>query len=71
VVLLFKGSLLCNFRESYSLTTKTGVAPEKPKMKLKNKSALITGAGSGIGRAIARGFACEGAKVAIADRNRR
>ena len=36
---------------------------------LKAKSALITGAASGIGRAIALTFAAEGASVAIADRD--
>ncbi|HVN98210.1 MAG TPA: glucose 1-dehydrogenase [Syntrophorhabdaceae bacterium] len=36
-------------------------------MKLKNKVALITGAGSGIGRASALLFAGEGARVIVAD----
>lgn len=38
-------------------------------MKLKDKSAIITGAASGIGKDIALVFAREGAKVAIADLN--
>jgi NAD(P)-dependent dehydrogenase (short-subunit alcohol dehydrogenase family) len=36
-------------------------------MLLENKVALITGAGSGIGRAIATSFASEGAKVVVSD----
>jgi len=38
-------------------------------MDLSNKTAIVTGAASGIGREIARGFLQRGAKVAIADLN--
>lgn len=38
-------------------------------MRLQSKVAIITGAGSGIGRATARRFAAEGAKLVIGDRS--
>lgn len=38
-------------------------------MRLKGKSAIITGAGSGFGAGIARKFAAEGAQVIVADIN--
>ncbi|MBW7458252.1 SDR family NAD(P)-dependent oxidoreductase, partial [Paenibacillus sepulcri] len=38
-------------------------------MKLQSKSAVITGAGSGMGRAMAILFAQEGASVIVADVN--
>ena len=48
------------------------VAVERRKdtgMRLSNKIALVTGAGSGFGEGIARTFAREGAKVAVVDIN--
>jgi NAD(P)-dependent dehydrogenase (short-subunit alcohol dehydrogenase family) len=36
---------------------------------LDNKVAIVTGAGAGIGAAIARAYAAEGARVAVADIN--
>jgi 3-oxoacyl-[acyl-carrier protein] reductase len=39
-------------------------------MKLAGKTAFITGAATGIGRAVAERFAAEGARVVIADRDR-
>ena len=39
-------------------------------LQLKDKAALVTGASMGIGRAIAKGLAAEGARVAVAARRR-
>ena len=36
-------------------------------MKLKGRTAIVTGAANGIGRAIAERYAAEGANVVIAD----
>jgi 3-hydroxybutyrate dehydrogenase len=36
-------------------------------MKLRGKTAIVTGAASGIGKHIALAYACEGARVAVAD----
>ncbi|MFZ0548372.1 MAG: SDR family NAD(P)-dependent oxidoreductase [Candidatus Promineifilaceae bacterium] len=39
-------------------------------MRLANKTAIVTGSASGIGRGIAQKFAAEGAKVIVSDLNR-
>ena len=44
---------------------------DRKMMRLKNKTALITGAGSGFGAGIARSFSTEGAQVVVADINNR
>ncbi len=36
-------------------------------MRLKDKTAIVTGAGAGIGKQIAQAFAREGARLCIAD----
>src|SRR5271155_3205471 len=46
---------------------KIPLSPGKQLMRLENKVAVITGAGSGMGRAMAALFASEGAKVICAD----
>ncbi|MDE0330270.1 MAG: 3-oxoacyl-ACP reductase FabG [Nitrospinae bacterium] len=38
-------------------------------MRLKEKAAIVTGAGSGLGEAIARRFAAEGASLLVCDKN--
>src|SRR3954471_8701242 len=61
-------------REDYDLLPHHNCPPltrhegeEERSMRLSEKNAIVTGAGSGIGRAVAVGFAREGAGVVVAD----
>src|SRR4051812_21969005 len=59
------GSL--DFGEGLRVTNKQN--PEEIPMRLKDRRVLVTGAASGIGRAIAEMFVREGARVALLDRD--
>jgi NAD(P)-dependent dehydrogenase (short-subunit alcohol dehydrogenase family) len=48
---------------------RAGRADQNRTGRLENRTAIVTGAGQGIGRALAIGFAREGARVVIADIN--
>src|SRR5262245_54696736 len=51
----------------FSLTSLTNKNPRTRMGAIDNKIAIVTGAGGGIGGAIAKRFAREGAKLAVAD----
>jgi NAD(P)-dependent dehydrogenase (short-subunit alcohol dehydrogenase family) len=57
------------FQATDSLSQNSADLEKNPMTRLKNKVAIVTGAASGIGRAIAQVFAQEGAKVIVADIN--
>src|SRR5258708_25591082 len=57
-------------RFELACTERSKTKTEEPPMPLlQNHIAVVTGAGSGIGRAIAKGYAGEGARVVLLDMN--
>lgn len=63
--LAFEPLTLC-LMDGYSLI-KSELKERKQKMKLKGQIAMITGAGRNIGKAMAKLFASEGARIAVAE----
>ncbi len=61
--------ILCDLTLGLGTAIHDYLAPQGVAMKLKDKVAIVTGAASGIGKAIALRYVQEGAKVAVADLN--